>query len=229
MRRQREPSEDEFNIMDISMSVSEDNECYRLQYAHDEVFFEGITKIRSQYTLHYGPMVYGLIHASNPAFVLETGTCQGYLTAWIAKACVELDYRKFYTVDWYNEIFPHAAPNGDELVKQNLEQCGVLDGVHKFIAADTLDYLRYAEDRSELKGLGFVVIDDRNEYDYLIKELCICWRNLTPGGLLLVHNVEHHHIKAAFQAVHDFVEQSQISRKLWFFTSLGFIVLQKDW
>lgn len=211
------------------MSISEDNEHYRLKFEHDEKFHNNIDKIRTQYCLHYGPMVYGLVHAMNPPFILETGTCQGYLTAWIAKACIELDYRKFYTIDWYNELYPHGCPNGDEIVKKNLDACGVLDGVHKILSTDTIDYLKYAEDRGELNGLGFVVLDDRQEYYYVSQELEICWRNLRPGGVLLIHNVEHAFTREVQQAVLDHMERNNISRRLWFFISSGFGILQKDW
>lgn len=205
-------------------------EVHRQVYKHDQAFYAHIHEIRSQYTLPYGPLIYGLIHAINPAFIIETGTCNGYLTAWIAKAVIELNYRKFYTVDWYNESYPHAYPGSQFIVKESLEKCGVLDGVTKVIESEALAYFKYAADRGELNGLSFVVLDDKYESKHLTDELGICWDNLIPGGMIIVHNTEHtHNSREIGRVVDSFIAIKNISRKLHFFTSFGMDILQKDW
>lgn len=210
--------------------IPSDQENYRQFYKHDEQFFAHINEIRSQYTLPHGPLIYGLVHAINPAFIIETGTCNGYLTAWIAKAVVELNYRKFYTIDWYNENYPHAAPGTQFIIKENLQKCGVLDGVSKFIESEALSYFRYAADRQLLEGLNLVILDDKYEYSHLMEELNICWDNLIPGGVIAIHNTEHpHNSRELGRCVDDFVTSRGISRKLHLFTSFGMDILQKDW
>lgn len=208
------------------MITPSDREFYQLEYKHNEKFFQNIGKIRGQYTIQYGPMVYGLIHAINASFIVETGTCHGYLTAWIAKASCELNHRKFITVDWHNERFPHSEPGSDFVVRENLQKCGVLDGVSDFVISEALSWFRYSEDRGELKGLSFVVLDDSKEYHYVTQELEIIWRNLVPGGLLLVHGVENQHDNSVQKAVNDTIKTE---KKIIFFTNLGFIIIQKPW
>lgn len=207
------------------MNTAEKPEFYRPQFRHDVEFSARISKVRSQYTLPYGPLVYGLVHAINPSFIIETGTCQGYLTAWIAKACIEVGYRKFITVDYYNEQYPHAFPNGMDTVKNNLKNCGVFDGVTEFVVSDALDYFKYTQDRGELNNLGMVVLDDHPGYIHLMQEINIAWNNLIPGGLLIVNDVGVN----AQQAAYDFINSRGVSRKLWFFANSGMAVFQKDW
>lgn len=208
------------------MITPSDREFYTIDYKHNEAFFKNLHLIRGQYTVQYGPMVYGLIHAINPGFMLETGTCHGYLTAWMAKASVELNHRKFITIDWYNEQFPHSSPGSDFQVKENLNNCGVLDGVSDFVIAEALSYFKYASDRGELNGLCFAVIDDCKEYSYLCEELAICWKHIVPGGLLLVYGIENQHNHEVQRAVNDTIHTP---RRMQFFINSGFGVYQKDW
>lgn len=199
----------------------------------DKAFYENIGDIKSWGTELFGPLVYSLVYAVNPALIIETGTNSGYLTAWIAKACIELQGRIFYTVDWYNKdhawLYEKINRSFSQKTRENLAKCGVISGVTRFISSEVIKYLLEAEEHGLFKEyqLGLVIIDDCHEQDHVYAEMEIFWRNLVPGGIMALHDVQD--VPAVNAAVDDFTRNHGIARKIWLFTSAGFILIQKDW
>lgn len=199
----------------------------------NKIFYENIDSIKSWGTLPFGPLAYSLVHSNNPNLIIETGTNSGYITAYIAKACIELKNKVFFTIDWYNKdhawLYENIEGQLDKKVKINLEKCGVSKGVTKFISHEVISYLLESEEKGLFKELklGLVFIDDCHEQDHVYKEMEIFWRNLVPGGIMALHDVQD--VPAVNHAVDDFTRNYGIYRKIWFFISAGCILIQKDW
>lgn len=201
-------------------NLGSDNEARTL--AIDAQFLEGIKSVHSRYTSDFGPLMYSLVKAIQPALVIETGTCQGYLTCWLGLGAKDIG-TKVKTIDWYNEKPPHAHPGSDKLVRENLRRCGVEEYV-EIIMEDALVALA----ETDKTGLGICILDDYHSYDHVMKEVALVYQHLVPGGLILIHDVCH-------EAMAEIGESARAAAKMWnmkdiwFFRSLGYSMMQKGW
>lgn len=193
-------------------------------------FYDNIGKVYSHNTIPFGPLVYGLIYGVNPNLVIETGTNNGYITAWVAKVCLELDI-EFYSIDLYSgddtQYYESMNRGLYEKAKSNLSICGVLNGVTKFINTDVIEFLLNPKYHMLLRNLGFAVVDDCHEEEHVYTELKILWEYLIPGGMIAIHDIVD--AIGVQNAVSRFLSEStNANNRLWFFISSGYAVIQKN-
>lgn len=201
---------------------------YKEVYMINTKFLQNISKIHSRYTEEFGPLIYGLISSIKPQVIIETGTCQGYITAWIALASLTIPNFKFYSIDWYRESWPHASQGSWKNVENNLRACGVWHGVSKLIVGEAIETLNELKSDGLLKNLGFVILDDWHTYHHLRTEIDIVYPSLVAGGYILVHDTSHDAMPEIVNAVNDSIAY-YCMKNIWLFRSLGYAILQKTW
>lgn len=189
-------------------------------------FLENVGKIHSRYTEVFGPFVYGLCKAIQPKFVIETGTAQGYLTAWLGLYGVESG-NKVITIDWNVESYPHGFPGSTEQVRKNLEACGVENGVI-IVEHEALALLQQMAISGRLNGLQMLILDDYHTYEHLTAEIDTVYPYLVTGGYILVHDVTHGALPEIHNAVIAAINKYKF-KNIWLFNSLGYCILQKEW
>ena len=190
----------------------------------DSRFVENVERIPSRFTEIHGWTVYGLIRTIKPKVLIETGTCSGYLTAFMARGALDVG-AKFYSIDYYNEGPPHAEPGSIELVQERLDACGVLSGA-TLIASEAVGAMESLSAAGDLDGLGMALFDDLHSYRQVTKEIEISMRHLTEFGIVGGHDSLCKDFKGVNQAYREAVEKYALVG-VWSPHSQGYCWLQR--
>lgn len=189
-------------------------------------FLENIASLPSRFTEIHGWWLYGTVRAVRPRLVLETGTCWGFMTAFLAEALeANGDGGRVISIDYYSEGLPHATSDALPIVRQNLERVGVSTNV-ELIAGEALTTLRELADRGRLSDLGIVVLDDTHDYDHVRREIDLCWPHLGAFGIIAGHDVFARPLIGVNRAFRDAARELGACA-VWSPHSMGYCLMQK--
>lgn len=188
-------------------------------------FLDGVQQIPSRFTEVFGPVLYGLILANRPRVIVETGTCWGYLTAWMALGAQDVG-AQFYSIDYYSEQEPHTGPRDIERVHASLCQCGVADSVALIAGEAAYTLWQLGCNSQKLHGLGLAMIDDRHTRQQITDECHTLWPLLLDWGLICGHDVFNVDFLDMACGWKDFAVTHR-AEHLWLTQSSGLILMQK--
>ena len=190
----------------------------------DKFFLDSVSRIPNRFSEPIGPLLYSLAICNRPKLIVETGTCWGYLTAWMAKAASEIG-GQVVSIDYYAEASPHVGSSDRETVLKNIESCGVLDHV-TLLQGEAVETLNRLSASGQLDGLGMVMIDDRHEASQITAECECVLPHLEDWGLICGHDV----FSPAFMEMGRGYLRFGVDHRLqqvWLTQSEGCIVMQK--
>ncbi len=145
--------------------------------------------------------VYSAVAAARrPRTYLEIGTRFGYSTVAVAAGAPEL--RRVVSCDLQAYDNPYALPS-QEIAERNLRAAG-FQGETRFLV----------EDSRRLPGLlagerfDLILVDGDHSYEGCLTDMENCYELLSPGGILMVDDLD---MPPVFSAVQDAVERLAIS------------------
>jgi predicted O-methyltransferase YrrM len=187
-------------------------------------FAENIVNIPSRFTEIFGPLLYHIVLANRPRVIVETGTCWGYLTAWLALGAQQVGAR-FHTIDFYNEAAPHVGPDDEPQVSAYLEACGVRDNVT--LHRGEANYVLWGLANSGLlDDLGLAMLDDEHARGQITRECEQMLPYLCDWGLICGHDVfDQNYIDMAC-GYRDLAVAHRLEQ-IWLTESSGLIIMQK--
>jgi predicted O-methyltransferase YrrM len=169
--------------------------------------------------------LYGTVRALKPSLIIETGTCWGYITAFLASGLQDTGSGKLITIDYYLADYPHPSPNDMEKVRKNLEIAGVLDYVD-IVSGEAVATLKEMASSGKLDGLDMVVLDDNHSYEQVKTEIDIVWDYLKPFGVIAGHDSFNSEFKGVHKAFCEAAEKYN-AQIIWSPYSSGYCLMQK--
>jgi predicted O-methyltransferase YrrM len=192
----------------------------------DIQFVDNILGVPDRFTKDHGWLLYGLARSFRPRVIVETGSCFGYFTCFLARAALDIG-AKFYTIDYFQGEAPHTGPDDIKVFWENLDCCGVKEGVTELIVDDAIIALKNLAAQGKFNNLGMVVLDDIHLYDRVTEEIDICWPYLLDGGIIGGHDCYWHDFAGVNKAYIEATSKYK-AKSIWSYNSLGFCFLQKN-
>lgn len=189
-------------------------------------FLDNISKIPSRFTEQHGWFLYGLVRFLRPVVIVETGTCHGYCTAFLAQGLLDCGGEgTLYTIDYYNENPPHATANDYEQVKERLQDIAPLKNLH-CIRGEAHHELQRLSFSGKLDNLGLALFDDLHTVEQVNAEIDVVVPHLVEFGCYGGHDC----FNTDFPLLHDLYKEKakQLGfASLWTVHSCGYIICQK--
>lgn len=192
----------------------------------DAKFLDNIAKLPSRYTEQHGWFLYGLVRFLRPMVVVETGTCHGYCTAFLAQGLIDCGGEgTLYTIDYYNEGPPHATANEYESNIERLQSITPLKHLY-CLKGEAVATLRDLAERGKLNNLGLALFDDLHTPQQVATEIDIVAPHIVDFGCYGGHD--------CFNS--DFTELQNVYKEkakqygfasLWSIHSCGYVISQR--
>jgi predicted O-methyltransferase YrrM len=187
-------------------------------------FLQLIQDIPSRYTQVHGWLLYGLVRTLQPALVVETGTCLGYITAFLAQGLIDCGGNgTLYTIDSFDGKGVHK--NDYDEVKKTLQRIAPLKNLH-VLKGETIDTLTRLSDEGLITNLSLAVLDDDHSRGHVEKEIDICYKHLVSLGCIAGHDVFNRDLIGVNEAFKSRIDKYGFD-SIWSHHSSGYIICQK--
>jgi cephalosporin hydroxylase len=189
-------------------------------------FLKLAAEIKDRYTVIHAWLLYGLVMTLRPALIVETGTCNGYITAFLAQGLIDCGGEgTLYTIDYYDETPPHAGADDFERNVTMLRKITPLKNMHilKGEAIKTLTALAYS---GKLANLSIAVLDDNHSRAHVAKEIDILYPHLVGLGCICGHDVYSLDLIGVNEAFQSAIQKYGL-QAIWSHHSMGYIVCQR--
>lgn len=125
-------------------------------------------------TMEFGLFLYSLIRYNKYQSIVETGTCHGNSSAWIAGALKDNNIPGLLTT--YDILVENPNPN------DLWQRLGLSDRI-RFVN-DTIwaDVFKVPEE------IDLAFVDSQHNYETILKEMDIIWPRVRRGGLVIFHD-----------------------------------------
>lgn len=139
-------------------------------------FMSGGTKYEHapMISMELGLLLYGLVRLNKYRTIVETGTCYGHSSSWMAGALKDNESKGMLTT-FDTEI---QTPNPNDLWRE----VGVLDRIN-FINSSVWDEVGKVPSEIDL-----AFVDSDHDYLTIIKEMDIIWPRLVSRGIVIFHD-----------------------------------------
>jgi hypothetical protein len=144
--------------------------------------------------LSEGEVLYGLIRARRPDYVVETGVATGVSTSFISAALIDNDTGHLYSIDLPSGVGtdrPHADGSRSSAMGPGwgipAEIRSAMQGRHEMILEDVRIALPLLLRR--LPRVDLFLHDDLHTPDHMLWEYRLVWPHLPPGGVLASDDV----------------------------------------
>lgn len=121
-----------------------------------------------------GQLLYGLVKATKPAFVLETGTHVGVGASYLGTACRENNYGEVVTIEFIQENYQAACKLFTQL------------NLNYVVTALFMDVAAYSPD----KPIDILFLDTEPQTRFA--ELLKFYPHVKEGGFILIHDLHPH-------------------------------------
>jgi cephalosporin hydroxylase len=167
-----------------------------------------------------------MVRTLKPTLIVETGTCWGYVTAFLAKGMLDCGSGgKVVSIDYYQEDYPHARSDSRKTVEENLARCGA-DKCVELVHGEALGTLKAMSRSGLLKNLGIAIFDDTHSFKQVAAEIAVCYPHLVPLGIVGGHDTYNADMPGPGQAFRDAADRLG-AWQLWSHQSSGYTLLQK--
>lgn len=192
----------------------------------DAKFLDAVAQIPSRYTEQHGWFLYGLVRFLRPVVIVETGTCQGYCTAFLAQGLLDCGGEgSLYTIDYYNEQPPHATANDYDSTRKRLQDIVPLKNLH-CMRGEALQTLNQLVELDKLKHLGLAIFDDLHTPEQVSAEIDLVVPHLVEFGCYGGHDC----FNVDFPLLHRTYKRKAKEYgfdSLWTVHSCGYVICQK--
>lgn len=126
--------------------------------------------------IEVGEFLYGLVRMIKPDYILETGTGTGISAAYMGLALKENNRGMLWTLEFNEDLVKEARAFFAKLEVQNfISHC----------------YLKVDDFKPEPEWQFDIVFLD-TEPNLRFGEFLKFWKNLKPGGIIIIHDLPHH-------------------------------------
>lgn len=143
-------------------------------------------------SLKDGMILFGLVRALQPEFVVETGIAAGISTSFLAAALIENGHGHLHSIEL--PVTPNDDLSMSDGSRYAWQEHGVgwaipegirrsLDGNHSIVLCDVRQAL--PQILARLPRVDLFFHDDLHTPDHMLWEYELVWRHLAPGGVLL--------------------------------------------
>lgn len=189
-------------------------------------FLENVSQIPSRFTEQHGWFLYGLVRYLRPAVVLETGTCHGYCTAFLAQALIDCGgLGTLFTVDYYKDNPPHATANDLQVNRERLQRITPLKNLH-VMQGEALATIRDLSNAGRLDHLGLAIFDDLHTPEQVAAEIDLVIPHLVEFGCYGGHDCFNTDFPLLHRLYKEKAKQYGFA-SLWTVHSCGYVVCQK--
>jgi len=162
-----------------------------------------------------GEFLYGLVRIVKPRLILETGTRIGISTRYLALGLKDNELGEIITIERDGVCM--------DIAERKIESSGLSDQVRAFVRLESLDF--------GPKDLAFDMLYLDSEPEYRYHELVHFWPNLSPGGVIVIHDLpflDHEGFGPMPDPIVYMLEIRQL-RAMNFPTCSGLTLMQKAW